>query len=112
MELTLHMDGGSRGNPGPAAAGVVIQAADGRPVFEAGYFLGTATNNVAEYQGLLRALHTRPRTCATRVKIISDSQLLVRQREASTASARLICCLFTKTLSGCCHALPVGRRRT
>jgi len=79
MELTLHMDGGSRGNPGPAAAGVVILAQDGRTMLEAGYFLGTATNNVAEYEGLVRALRYAAENGATRVKIVSDSQLLVRQ---------------------------------
>lgn len=79
MELTLWIDGGSRGNPGPAAAGFVITREDGTTVLEAGQHLGIATNNVAEYEGLLRALRAAAENGATSVKIISDSQLLVRQ---------------------------------
>lgn len=75
----IHIDGGARGNPGPAGAGVVIADADGTPVHEAGYFLGRATNNVAEYQGLLRALEQAAAIGARQVTLRSDSQLLVRQ---------------------------------
>ena len=57
MNITVHVDGGSRGNPGPAAAGVVIiDTASAQPLHETGYFLGRATSNVAEYEGLVRAL--------------------------------------------------------
>lgn len=80
MNLIIHIDGGSRGNPGPAAAGVVIHDADsGRVVHEAGYLLGRATNNVAEYQGLIRALKLAIQMGARSVDIRSDSQLMVRQ---------------------------------
>lgn len=79
MELTLHVDGGSRGNPGPAAAGVVVTREDGTPLLQAGYYLGVATNNVAEYEGLLRALRVALDHGASAVQIVSDSQLLVRQ---------------------------------
>ncbi len=80
MNLTIHFDGGSRGNPGPASAGVVIHDSDtGKPVHEAGYFLGKCTNNVAEYQGLLHALKHAGQLKAEQLMIYSDSELLVRQ---------------------------------
>src|SRR5207248_686174 len=56
VELIVNIDGGARGNPGPAGAGVVVQEVGGSAVFEAGYFLGEMTNNMAEYHGLLRGL--------------------------------------------------------
>jgi len=80
MHLIIHTDGGARGNPGPAAAGVsIVDAATGEAVHEAGYYLGETTNNVAEYQGLLRALAKAQQLGATRVSVRSDSQLMVRQ---------------------------------
>lgn len=78
--VIIHIDGGSRGNPGPAAAGVVIRAADdGIVLHEAGLFLGKTTNNVAEYRGLLAALQAATRLNVTHAKVFSDSELLVRQ---------------------------------
>ena len=80
MNLTIHFDGGSRGNPGPASAGVVIQDADtANPVHEAGYFLGRCTNNVAEYQGLIHSLEQAEVLGGKSLNIHSDSELLVRQ---------------------------------
>jgi ribonuclease HI len=83
MDLLINIDGGSRGNPGPAAAGVVIRSLPDRTiVHEAGYHLGHATNNVAEYNGLLKALDVVGRIAAYdggKVLIQSDSQLMVRQ---------------------------------
>jgi len=80
LAVALYVDGGARGNPGPAAAGVVIRdVADGRILHEAGYFIGHATNNVAEYRGLLAGLEAAGRLGARRVVVYSDSQLLVRQ---------------------------------
>ncbi len=80
MKLTIHFDGGSRGNPGPASAGVVITDTDtGKPLHEAGYFLGRCTNNVAEYQGLVRSLEQAKSLAGTSLQIHSDSELLVRQ---------------------------------
>ncbi len=80
MHCTIHIDGGARGNPGPAAAGVVIVDADNdQPLLEAGYFLGKTTNNVAEYNGLLRALDAAADLGAGRIDIHSDSELMVRQ---------------------------------
>lgn len=80
MRVILHTDGGSRGNPGPAAAAFVLACADSRrPLREAGVHLGEATNNVAEYQGLLRGLAAAIDAGATEVAIHSDSELMVRQ---------------------------------
>ena len=80
MRVTLHSDGGSRGNPGPAACAVIVRdAATEKPLHEAGYFLGLTTNNVAEYQGLLHGLNVIQKMGVTEVKIFSDSELMVRQ---------------------------------
>ena len=80
MRLTLHIDGGARGNPGPAAAGVCLtDSDDGAPLFEAGFFLGTTTNNVAEYQGLLRGLDAALKLKPQALLIRADSELMVRQ---------------------------------
>ncbi|MFO0837045.1 MAG: reverse transcriptase-like protein [Phycisphaerae bacterium] len=79
MGLTLHVDGGSRGNPGPAGAGVVIRDDQAGLVHEAGYFLGTQTNNAAEYHALIRGLQRVARCQPTPLTVISDSELLVRQ---------------------------------
>ena len=80
MKLTVHIDGGSRGNPGPAGAGVVGRAGDdGTVLIEKGRFLGNATNNVAEYRGLLAGLEAAATLGATDVEVYSDSELLVRQ---------------------------------
>ena len=72
-------DGGARGNPGPAAAGVIIQDEQGVTLFEGGFYLGRATNNVAEYRGMIEGLKEAARLGARRVEVVSDSQLMVRQ---------------------------------
>ncbi len=80
MNLIIHFDGGSRGNPGPASAGIVIRNADSdKTVYEAGHFLGKCTNNVAEYQGLIRSLEQAKTLGGEKLDIHSDSELLVRQ---------------------------------
>ena len=78
-QLIIHTDGGSRGNPGPAGAGVEICDAKGRTCFRAGYFLGKTTNNVAEYTGLVRGLEAATKLGASEVQVFLDSELLVRQ---------------------------------
>ncbi len=79
-KLIINIDGGARGNPGPAAAGLVVREKDGGQVIhQAGLFLGRATNNVAEYQGLLAAMRKAAELKAAEVEVISDSELLVRQ---------------------------------
>jgi ribonuclease HI len=79
MKITIHIDGGARGNPGNAGAGVVLRAEDEKPLLEAGYYLGHQTNNVAEYTALLKGLEAAKRAGATELSIFSDSELMVRQ---------------------------------
>jgi ribonuclease HI len=79
MDLVAYIDGGSRGNPGPAGYGVRVEDTSGRVVAELREPLGTATNNVAEYRGLIAALSFAVERGALRLKIRSDSQLLVKQ---------------------------------
>jgi ribonuclease HI len=76
---TAHIDGGARGNPGPAGYGVVIHDAAGRKVAELSEYLGLHTNNYAEYQGLLAALRYAQENDVKALKVISDSELMVRQ---------------------------------
>ena len=76
---TAHVDGGARGNPGPAGYGVVFQDPSGRKVAELSQYLGHRTNNYAEYNGLLAALRYAIAHHIHSLKIISDSELMVRQ---------------------------------
>ena len=77
--LVVHIDGGARGNPGPAGYGAVIQDESGRKVAELSEYLGHQTNNFAEYQGLIAALEYALKNGRKALKVISDSELLVRQ---------------------------------
>jgi ribonuclease HI len=78
--VIIHIDGGSRGNPGPAASGVVIRnAADNEILCGHGFFLGHATNNVAEYRGLIEGLKKAAELGAKKVDVVSDSELMVCQ---------------------------------
>lgn len=79
MKLVLHVDGGARGNPGPAAIGVVVSRPDGEVIDELAERIGPATNNVAEYQAVLRALERATELGATELEIIGDSELVARQ---------------------------------
>ncbi len=79
MKVTVHVDGGSRGNPGPAAAAFVLTDEAGHRLAARAFVLGETTNNVAEYTGLLRALEAANALGATDVTVFSDSELLVRQ---------------------------------
>ena len=79
LSIILRIDGGARGNPGPAAAGVVLADEDGQTLFEGGYYLGRATNNVAEYSALIHGLRQAAKLGAVQVRVVSDSELLVRQ---------------------------------
>ncbi len=76
-----YVDGASRGNPGPASYAVVIQAPDGATKFEIGKYVGRATNNVAEYYGLIAALDYAASEKIARLRVRSDSELLVRQMQ-------------------------------
>ena len=77
--LVAHSDGGARGNPGPAGYGVVIKDESGRTVAALSEYLGHQTNNFAEYQGLIAALEYAIKHGPKALKLISDSELLVRQ---------------------------------
>ena len=73
------MDGGSRGNPGPAAAAAVVSSPDGDVLDEAAVTIGRATNNVAEYRGLLLGLERARALGATEVEVVNDSELVAHQ---------------------------------
>src|SRR5262252_8763585 len=77
--LIAHSDGGARGNPGPAGYGVVIHDEKGKRVAALSEYLGHQTNNFAEYQGLIAALEYALQNGHKALKVISDSELLVRQ---------------------------------
>ncbi len=79
MRFRAHIDGAARGNPGPAGAGVFVEAEDGLPAEEHFEALGRQTNNVAEYRALLLALRRAHERGASEVAIASDSLLLVEQ---------------------------------
>jgi ribonuclease HI len=79
VRLTVHVDGGARGNPGPAAIGVVVSGPDGEVLDEVAERIGVATNNVAEYRALLRGLERAAALGAREVDLINDSELVARQ---------------------------------
>jgi ribonuclease HI len=81
MKLTVNVDGGARGNPGPAAIGVVIRDPEGLIIDEHGERIGEATNNVAEYRALIRGIQRAAELGATELELIGDSELVVRQVE-------------------------------
>ena len=78
-EATLFADGGSRGNPGPAASGAALIGPDGQVLEEVGRYLGTATNNVAEWNALLIGLEAASARGIARLAIRMDSELVVKQ---------------------------------
>jgi ribonuclease HI len=79
MKVVVHVDGGSRGNPGPAAAGSVVSTPEGEILDEASELLGTVTNNVAEYRALLLGLARARALGATEVEVVNDSELIAKQ---------------------------------
>ena len=79
MKAKLSTDGGSRGNPGPAAYGYVLEAEDGTVLAAHGATIGVATNNVAEYRALIAGLERALELAVAEVDVISDSELLVKQ---------------------------------
>ena len=79
MKARLFTDGGARGNPGPAAIGVVVSSPDGDVLDEVAEPIGVATNNVAEYRALLRGLERARALGASEVEIVNDSELVARQ---------------------------------
>jgi tryptophan 2,3-dioxygenase/ribonuclease HI len=83
VQVVVHVDGGARGNPGPAAAAAVVSTPDGRVLDEAAVTLGRATNNVAEYRGLLLGLERAAALGASEVDVVNDSELIAKQVDGS-----------------------------
>lgn len=79
--VIANVDGGARGNPGPAAYGILLRTPDGNTLLAAGKCLGRTTNNVAEYYGLIAALDAATERGVRRLRVESDSELLVRQMQ-------------------------------
>jgi ribonuclease HI len=79
LKLVVHVDGGARGNPGPAAIGVVVADEDGAVLEELAERIGDATNNVAEYRAVLAGVSRAAQLGATEVELINDSELVARQ---------------------------------
>ena len=77
--ISAHCDGGARGNPGPAGYGALIQDANGMVIAELSEFLGIRTNNFAEYSGLLGCLQFALDNNRRRLRVVSDSELMVKQ---------------------------------
>jgi ribonuclease HI len=78
-ELVIFTDGGSRGNPGPSAIGVVISTTEGQPLYSFGRYLGVTTNNKAEYAAVVAALKEAAKFQAQKIKFFLDSELVVKQ---------------------------------
>lgn len=114
MKLTIYSDGGARGNPGPAATGIVIKNDKGETVTSFGEYLGEQTNNFAEYMALIAGLKKAKELGATEVECVLDSELVVKQMqraykvkeptlqkkfiEAYNAAAQFKKCAFRHTL--------------
>ncbi|MDQ5893955.1 MAG: ribonuclease [Actinomycetota bacterium] len=79
MKLIVNVDGGARGNPGPAAIGVVIRDGDGNVLEDLGETIGEATNNVAEYKALIRGIERARELGADELDLRGDSELIVKQ---------------------------------
>lgn len=79
VKVVVHVDGGARGNPGPAATGAVVSSPDGETLDESSRAIGVATSNVAEYRGLLLGLERARDLGASHVEIVNDSELVARQ---------------------------------
>ena len=79
MRVVVHVDGGARGNPGPAAVAAVATSSEGEPLGERKAYIGEATNNVAEYRALLLGLALARDLGAEEVEVVNDSELVARQ---------------------------------
>ena len=79
MKVVVHVDGGARGNPGPAAVAAVATSADGDQLGERKLYIGEATNNVAEYRALLLGIELARELGAEEIEIVNDSELVARQ---------------------------------
>lgn len=113
MKLTTFTDGGARGNPGPAATGIIIKDENGHTVDAYGEYLGKQTNNFAEYSALISALKRAAELGATEVECVLDSELVTKQmqgiykvREASLQK------LFIQAYNAAAHFKNVKYRHT
>ena len=79
MKVVVNVDGGARGNPGPAAIGVVVSEPDGTVIDEVAERIGVATNNVAEYRAVLKGIERAQALGAGELELIGDSELVARQ---------------------------------
>jgi ribonuclease HI len=79
VKVVVHVDGGARGNPGPAAAAAVASDESGAPLAERSEYIGEATNNVAEYRAVLLALELARELGADELEVVNDSELIARQ---------------------------------
>jgi ribonuclease HI len=79
VKVVVHVDGGARGNPGPAGIGVVASSPEGSVLRELGERIGPATNNVAEYRALLRGIEVARELGASEVEFVNDSELVAKQ---------------------------------
>jgi ribonuclease HI len=79
VKVVVNVDGGARGNPGPAAVGAVATSTEGDPLGERSAYIGEATNNVAEYRALLLGLELARELGASEVEVVNDSELVARQ---------------------------------
>ena len=79
MTIYAYTDGASRGNPGESGIGIVLRDEQGNVLFEGGGYIGTATNNIAEYQALLACVKKARELSCKKLVVYSDSQLMVRQ---------------------------------
>lgn len=79
MRLVVHVDGGARGNPGPAAIAAVVSSSEGEALEEHSERIGEATNNVAEYRAMLLGIARARALGASELELVGDSELVVRQ---------------------------------
>ena len=79
MRAIVNVDGGARGNPGPAAVAAVLSTPDGEVIDSRGELIGKATNNVAEYRAMLLGIELAKAHGATKIELVGDSELIVRQ---------------------------------
>jgi ribonuclease HI len=83
VKLVVHVDGGARGNPGPAAAAASVANGDGEVIDEASELLGVQTNNVAEYRGVLLGIARAKALGASELELVNDSELVAKQLDGS-----------------------------
>ena len=107
-KVVVHVDGGARGNPGPAAVAAVASA-DGELLLERSEYIGEATNNTAEYRALLLGLELARELGAREVEVVNDSELVARQIGASTRSSTPACARYTSRRCAPCASSSAGR---